>query len=120
MKPVFFLTFLKDPSKVIITVCVLQALTAPAMVIATNAGVDGSVVVEKTRELEWRRGYNAMSGRYEDLLNAGIADPCKVSRFALQNAVSVAGIVLTTQAVLVEKIKQPKPAVPQVPGIPTS
>lgn len=100
--------------------CVLQALTAPAMVIATNAGVDGSVVVEKTRELEWRRGYNAMSGRYEDLLNAGIADPCKVSRFALQNAVSVAGIVLTTQAVLVEKIKQPKPAVPQVPGIPTS
>ncbi|CAH2072409.1 unnamed protein product [Thlaspi arvense] len=99
---------------------VATALTAPAMAIATNAGVDGSVVVEKTRELEWRSGYNAMCGEYEDLLNAGIADPCRVSRFALQNAVSVAGIVLTTQAVLVEKIKQPKPAVPQVPGIPTT
>ncbi|KAL1195619.1 Chaperonin 60 subunit alpha 2 [Cardamine amara subsp. amara] len=99
---------------------VAMALTAPAMAIATNAGVDGSVVVEKTRELEWRSGYNAMSGKYEDLLKGGIADPCRVSRFALQNAVSVAGVVLTTQAVLVEKIKQPKPAVPQVPGIPTS
>lgn len=122
MKPVFFFNLLERPFKSYYhSVCVcLQALTAPAMVIATNAGVDGSVVVEKTRELEWRSGYNAMSGRYEDLLNAGVADPCKVSRFALQNAVSVAGIVLTTQAVLVEKIKQPKPAVPEVPGIPTS
>ncbi|KAJ4904955.1 hypothetical protein Rs2_18906 [Raphanus sativus] len=64
---------------------VATALKSPAMVIATNAGVDGAVVVEKTRELEWRSGYNAMSGRYEDLLNAGVADPCKVSRFALPN-----------------------------------
>ncbi|XP_010540667.1 PREDICTED: chaperonin 60 subunit alpha 2, chloroplastic isoform X2 [Tarenaya hassleriana] len=96
---------------------VAKALTAPAMAIAANAGVDGSVVVEKTRALEWRNGYNAMSGRFENLLESGVADPCRVSRFALQNAVSVAGVVLTTQAVLVEKIKLPKPKVPLVPGI---
>ncbi|KAE8708519.1 RuBisCO large subunit-binding protein subunit alpha [Hibiscus syriacus] len=96
---------------------VAKALLAPSKVIATNAGVDGEVVVEKTRRFDWRIGYNAMSGRYEDLINAGVIDPCRVSRCALQSAVSVAGIVLTTQAIMVEKMKQPKPAVPLVPGI---
>ncbi|XP_059437102.1 chaperonin 60 subunit alpha 2, chloroplastic isoform X3 [Corylus avellana] len=96
---------------------VAKALLAPAKSIATNAGVDGDVVVEKTRTCEWRIGYNAMTCRYEDLLSAGVADPCRVSRCALQSAVSVAGIVLTTQAVLVEKTKKPKPRIPQVPGI---
>ncbi|KAJ6676281.1 60 KDA HEAT SHOCK PROTEIN MITOCHONDRIAL [Salix viminalis] len=93
------------------------ALLAPAKTIATNAGVDGEVVVENIRSRDWRTGYNAMTGRYEDLLNAGVIDPCRVSRCALQSAVSIAGIVLTTQAVLVEKIKKPRPAVPYVPGI---
>lgn len=58
-----------------------------------------------------------MTDRYEDLLSAGVADPCRVSRCALQNAVSVAGVVLSTQAVLVEKTKKPKPPIPLVPGI---
>ncbi|KAJ6410624.1 hypothetical protein OIU84_007383 [Salix udensis] len=96
---------------------VAKALLAPAKTIATNAGVDGAVVVENIRSRDWRTGYNAMTGRYEDLLNAGVIDPCRVSRCALQSAVSIAGIVLTTQAVLVEKIKKPRPAVPYVPGI---
>ncbi|XP_007041087.2 PREDICTED: chaperonin 60 subunit alpha 2, chloroplastic [Theobroma cacao] len=96
---------------------VAQALLAPLKVIATNAGIDGDVVVEKTRTCDWQIGYNAMSGSYEDLINAGVVDPCRVSRFALQNAVSVAGIVLTTQAIMVEKTKKPKPPVPHVPGI---
>uniref|UniRef100_A0A6N2LHX7 Uncharacterized protein n=1 Tax=Salix viminalis TaxID=40686 RepID=A0A6N2LHX7_SALVM len=96
---------------------VAKALLAPAKTIATNAGVDGEVVVENIRSRDWRTGYNAMTGRYEDLLNAGVIDPCRVSRCALQSAVSIAGIVLTTQAVLVEKIKKPRPAVPYVPGI---
>ena len=95
----------------------LQALLAPSKVIATNAGVDGEVVVEKTKTCDWQTGYNAMSGRYEDLINAGVVDPCRVSRCALQNAVSVAGIVLTTQAIMVEKTKKPKPPVPLVPRI---
>ncbi|XVF00499.1 hypothetical protein REPUB_Repub04eG0006200 [Reevesia pubescens] len=96
---------------------VAKALLAPAKVIASNAGVDGEVVVEKTRTCNWQIGYNAVSGRYEDLINVGVADPCRVSRCALQSAVSIAGIVLNTQAIMVEKTKTPKPPVPLVPGI---
>ncbi|GKV03805.1 hypothetical protein SLEP1_g16051 [Rubroshorea leprosula] len=96
---------------------VANALLAPAKTIATNAGVDGAVIVEKTRTSDWRTGYNAMTGRYEDLINAGVIDPCRVSRCALQSAVSIAGIVLTTQAILVDKTKTPKPLYPHVPGI---
>ncbi|XP_057420557.1 chaperonin 60 subunit alpha 2, chloroplastic isoform X2 [Lotus japonicus] len=96
---------------------VAKALLEPAKSIATNAGVDGDVVVQKIRIFDWRIGYNAMTGTYEDLLNAGVADPSRVARCALQSAVSVAGVVLTTQAILVEKIKTPKPPVPMLPGI---
>lgn len=96
---------------------VRKALLVPAASIASNAGVDGSVVVEKLLASEWRIGYNAMTGEYEDLLDSGVIDPCKVSRCALQNAASIAGVVLTTQAVLVDKVKEPKPAVPLLPGI---
>lgn len=95
----------------------LQALLEPAKSIATNAGVDGDIVVQKTRTSDWRTGYNAMTGIYEDLLNAGVADPSRVARCALQSAVSVAGVILTTQAILVDKIKKPKPLVPPIPGI---
>lgn len=95
----------------------LQALLAPASLIASNAGVDGWAVVEKLLSSEWHVGYNAMTGHFEDLLQAGIVDPCKVSRCALQNAASIAGVVLMTQAVLVEKTRKPKPSVPFVPGI---
>ncbi|KAK9267084.1 hypothetical protein L1049_009502 [Liquidambar formosana] len=94
-----------------------KALLEPAKSIATNAGVDGEIVVDKIRTCNWRTGYNAMTGRYEDLLNAGVVDPCRVSRCALQNAVSIAGVVLTTQAVLVEKTRKPNPPVPIIPGI---
>lgn len=73
--------------------------------------------MEKLLANEWKFGYNAMSGKYEDLLTSGVIDPCKVTRCALQNAASIAGAVLMTQAVLVDKIKKPKPAVPLVPGI---
>ncbi|KAK3024765.1 hypothetical protein RJ639_043038 [Escallonia herrerae] len=93
------------------------ALVAPSKSIAANAGVDGDVVAEKIRASDWKIGYNAMNGKYEDLLAAGVVDPCRVSRCALQNAVSVAGIVLTTQAILVDKTRKEKPPVPLVPGI---
>ncbi|XP_012572508.1 chaperonin 60 subunit alpha 2, chloroplastic isoform X1 [Cicer arietinum] len=96
---------------------VAKALLEPAKSIAANAGVDGDIVVEKTRASDWRTGYNAMTDTYEDLLNAGVADPSRVARCALQSAVSVAGVVLTTQAILVDKIKKSKPRVPLVPGI---
>lgn len=73
--------------------------------------------MEKTRAGEWQHGYNAMTDRYEDLLNAGVVDPCLVSRCALQIAASITGIILTTQAIMVEKTKKPKPPIPLVPGI---
>ncbi|OMO75004.1 Chaperonin Cpn60 [Corchorus capsularis] len=96
---------------------VAKALLAPSKVIATNAGVDGEVVVEKIRTSDWRIGYNALSGRYEDLIISGVIDPCRVPRCALQNAVSVAGTVLTTQAIMVDKIKEPKTFVHDLPGL---
>ncbi|KAI8000055.1 hypothetical protein LOK49_LG09G02840 [Camellia lanceoleosa] len=109
--------FLEDPDELIGADIVRMALLAPAKLIASNAGVDGAVVVEKIRACDWQVGYNAMTGRYEDLVAVGVVDPCRVSRCALQNAVSVAGVVLTTQAILVEKTRKPKPPVPVVPGI---
>ncbi|XP_038894911.1 chaperonin 60 subunit alpha 2, chloroplastic isoform X3 [Benincasa hispida] len=94
-----------------------KALLAPTKLIASNAGDDGVVVVEKTRACDWRHGYNAMADKYEDLFNAGVVDPCLVSRCALQIAASITGIVLTTQAIMVEKTNKPKPPIPLVPGI---
>lgn len=73
--------------------------------------------MDKIKACDSKVGYNAMTGRYEDLMAAGVIDPCRVSRCALENAVSVAGMILTTQAILVEKTKKPKPLVPQIPGI---
>ncbi|KAH9660625.1 Chaperonin 60 subunit alpha 1 [Citrus sinensis] len=88
---------------------VQKALVAPASLIAHNAGVEGEVVVEKVKASEWTTGYNAMTDKYENMLQAGVIDPAKVTRCALQNAASVAGMVLTTQAIVVEK---PKPKTP--------
>lgn len=74
-------------------------------------------MVDKVKESDWEVGYNAMSGKYENLIAAGIVDPCKVLKHGLQNAVSIAALVLSTEAMLVHKIKKPKPLVPEVPGI---
>ncbi|CAK9267343.1 unnamed protein product [Sphagnum jensenii] len=96
---------------------VQKALVAPASLIANNAGVEGAVVVEKILEQEWEIGYNAMEDRYENLLESGVIDPAKVTRCALQNAASVAGMVLTTQAIVVEKPKKKATSSPPVPGM---
>lgn len=85
-------------------------MQAPASLIANNAGVEGEVVIEKIKESEWEMGYNAMTDKYENLIESGVIDPAKVTRCALQNAASVSGMVLTTQAIVVEKPK-PKPKV---------
>ncbi|KAI8573617.1 hypothetical protein RHMOL_Rhmol01G0290900 [Rhododendron molle] len=88
---------------------VQKALVAPAALIAQNAGVEGEVVVDKIKASEWEVGYNAMIDKYENLVESGVIDPAKVTRCALQNSASVAGMVLTTQAIVVEK---PKPKTP--------
>ncbi|PIA37276.1 hypothetical protein AQUCO_03000104v1 [Aquilegia coerulea] len=96
---------------------VQKALVSPASLIAHNAGVEGEVVVEKVRAREWEVGYNAMTDTYEDLMASGVIDPAKVTRCALQNAASVAGMVLTTQAIVVEKPKSKSPAAASPQGL---
>ncbi len=81
---------------------VKKALEEPLRQIANNAGVEGSVVVEKVKEAPHGIGYNALTGAYENLVEAGIIDPAKVTRSALQNAASIAYMVLTTEAVVSE------------------
>lgn len=97
--------------------CNEQALVAPAALIAQNAGVEGEVVVEKIKDGEWEIGYNAMTDKYENLLEAGVIDPAKVTRCALQNAASIAGMLLTTQAIVVEKPKKKSPSNPPAKGL---
>jgi chaperonin GroEL len=87
------------------------ALDAPLRQIAVNAGLEGGVVVEKVRNLEPNHGLDASNGEYVDLLAAGIIDPAKVTRSALQNAASIAALFLTTEAVVADKPeKTPAPA----------
>jgi chaperonin GroEL len=87
-----------------------RALEEPIRIIAANAGAEGSIVVEKVRSNKGRSyGYNARTDEYEDLVAAGVIDPTKVTRTALQNAASIAGLLLTTEAVVVEK-PEPKGA----------
>ena len=96
---------------------VKRAIEEPLRQIVANAGGEGSVVVNKVREGKGAFGYNARSDRYEDMLEAGILDPTKVARVALENAASIASMFLTTECVLAEK-KEPLPPMPAgAPGM---
>ena len=88
------------------------ALSAPLKQIAENAGLEGGVVAERVSNAAVGVGLNAETGEYEDLMAAGIADPVKVTRSALQNAGSIAGLFLTTEAVVVDKPEKAAPATP--------
>jgi chaperonin GroEL len=94
---------------------VRRAMEEPARRIAANAGADGSVVLEKIKNGKGAFGFNAATEEFEDLLKAGIIDPTKVVRTALQNAASVAGLLLTTEAMVAEKPEEKKPAAPPPP-----
>jgi chaperonin GroEL len=98
---------------------VRRALEEPMRIIAQNAGVEGSIVVEKVRTNKDKSfGYNAQTDEYEDLVAAGVIDPTKVTRTALQNAASVAGLLLTTECVVVERKEDEKgPAMPPGGGM---
>jgi len=82
---------------------VRRAIEAPLRFIAENAGVEGSIVVDKVKNLKGAQGFNAATETYEDLIKAGVIDPAKVVRAALQNAASVSGLLLTTEAMIAEK-----------------
>ena len=90
---------------------VLKALEAPLYHIAANAGLEGSVIINKVRESEVGVGFDALKEEYVDMVSAGILDPAKVTRSALQNATSVASTLLTTESV-VANIKEDTPAMP--------
>lgn len=92
-----------------------RALEAPVTQIAANAGFEGPVVLAQVMEGQGNFGFNAETGTYEDLLKAGIVDPTKVSRFALQNAASVAGLLMTTEAMITDKPSKGKSPVPDAP-----
>jgi len=89
---------------------VVTACSAPLKQIAINAGLEGGVVAEKVANLPDGHGLNAATGEYVDMVKAGIIDPAKVTRSALQNAASIAGLFLTTEAVVADKPEKPAPA----------
>jgi chaperonin GroEL len=93
-----------------------RALEEPLRQIAQNAGVDGAVIVEEVKKHEGSYGYNAVTGVYEDIVKAGIIDPAKVTRSALQNAASIAGMFLTTEAVVTDIPKKDEPTIPPMGG----
>jgi chaperonin GroEL len=93
---------------------VMRAIEEPLRQIANNAGMEGSVVIDKVKSGQGAFGYNAESDTYEDLMKAGVIDPTKVVRLALQNAASVASLMLTTQAMVAEKPEEKHE--PPMPG----
>ncbi|MFR4439890.1 MAG: TCP-1/cpn60 chaperonin family protein, partial [Hungatella sp.] len=95
---------------------ILKALEAPLFHIAANAGLEGSVIINKVRESEAGTGFDAYKEEYVNMIEAGILDPAKVTRSALQNATSVASTLLTTESV-VANIKEDAPAMPAGAGM---
>ena len=96
---------------------VARAIEEPLRTIAENAGVEGSVVIQKVKDGEGDFGYNARTDKYENLIAAGVIDPTKVARVALENAASVAGMFLTTECVIADKKEEMPPmAMPQMGG----
>jgi chaperonin GroEL len=92
-----------------------RAVESPLRSLAANAGVEGSVIVEAVKKSKGNEGYNVATGEYEDLVKAGVVDPKKVTRSALQNAASIAGLLLTTECLITEVPEKEKPA-PMPPG----
>ncbi|MFY7953633.1 MAG: TCP-1/cpn60 chaperonin family protein, partial [Armatimonadaceae bacterium] len=86
---------------------VKRALEQPLRTIAENAGLEGSVVVNKVKDLPVGHGYNALTGEYGDMTAFGVIDPVKVTRYALANAASIASLILTTESVVAEKPEKP-------------
>lgn len=98
---------------------VRHAIEAPVRQIANNAGLEGAVIVEAVKKAKKGIGFNAQTEEYVDMIKSGIVDPCKVTRSALQNAASIAAMILTTEAVVADKpAENPAPAAPAMGGMP--
>ncbi len=105
-----------EPEEAIAINILRRAVEEPLRQIAQNAGVDGAVIAEEVKKGTGNYGYNAATGKYEDMVKAGIIDPAKVTRSALQNAASIAGMFLTTEAIITEIPKKDEPAMPPMGG----
>ena len=101
---------LQDEDEKIGVEIVKRAVESPLRALATNAGVEGSIIVQEVKRRKGNEGYNVASGVYEDLVKAGVVDPKKVTRAALQNAASIAGLLLTTECLITESPEKEKPA----------
>ena len=93
-----------------------RAVEAPLRQLANNAGQEGALIVQEVKKRKGNEGYNVATGQYEDLVKAGVVDPTKVTRSALQNASSISGLLLTTECVVTELPEKEKPAMPQGGG----
>jgi len=105
-----FKAHLQNPEEQLGADIVRRALSMPLTQIAGNAGEEAAVIVEKVETTELTVGYNVISGKIEDMVMAGVVDPAKVVRTGLQDAASIAAMVLTTEVLVVEKPEPPKPA----------
>ncbi|HXJ58594.1 MAG TPA: chaperonin GroEL [Verrucomicrobiae bacterium] len=103
---------LKDDDERIGVDIVKRAVEFPLRALAANAGVEGSLIVQEVKKRKGNEGYNVATGDYEDLVKAGVVDPKKVTRSALQNAASIAGLLLTTECLITEVPEKEKPAAP--------
>jgi chaperonin GroEL len=108
--PVLTDSLVSEPDAKVGVAIVRRALEEPLRVIAYNSGQEGSLIVEKVKGMPVGQGYNAETGEYGDLLKAGVVDPAKVTRSALQNAASIAGMLLTTEVLIAEKPEKDKPS----------
>src|SRR5207248_6768420 len=109
----------KDDDEKVGVAIVRRALEEPLRTIANNAGQEGSVVVEKVRTLKAGQGFNAQTEQFEDLMKAGVVDPLKVTRSALENAASIAGMVLPTEALVADRPEKEKAPAAGGHGYPT-
>jgi len=103
---------LKDEDERIGVDIIKRAVESPLRSLAANAGVEGSLIVQEVKKRKGNEGYNVATGEYEDLVKAGVVDPKKVTRSALQNAASIAGLLLTTECLITELPEKDKPAAP--------
>jgi len=105
-----------DPDEQVGVDIIKRALEEPLRQIANNAGVEGGVIVEKVKAEAKSVGYNAATDKIEDLVKAGVIDPTKVVRIALENASSIAGLMLTTEALIADKPEEEKAGPAMPPG----
>jgi len=105
-----------EGDKAVGTAIIRRAVEAPLRTLADNAGQEGALIVQEVKKRKGNEGYNVATDKYEDLVKAGVVDPTKVTRSALQNAASISGLLLTTEAIITETPEKEKGGGGGMPG----